>query len=550
MANKLLPIAYSHLDILERIVQTDNLPEDQVIKAFIDNENHIHQATFNRNSEINYLRLVIRNALPHLVSRNNVECQVLFNLLNEILACSVLLPLMDVIADPDTLNSLVILATNGNVQKASAGSNSKWKVVLLENFTKQFEMNLNDQDEQQIDTKFLKDQDKLYSFMQHLKTKSSIDIDLLKFFLDVEHLNAELEKTNVICDPVKLTELQKKSEKLLSFYQFHLHQASSASTPSDLSAAHADSRMRLETKYKNEFYKSAEYFQLIYGDKESAYMPSSMIKAIDLMDAVIPHQKLSSKLKNVMSIRSGAVEGLEATEIPIWDALDHPLGHSSYYNSVAVKLRKERGQDLDSFMQSFYHSIEQEADIGEDIASTQTKDEEKKQHRRHKIPNHLGNVEVYKNLFNIPRVSRPADLFATVPFVKTTVDSTIYFLSSILNVHKLLLRLCYGVLRILPDAEQIIRGLIRKLINKNVNEIIIAKLIGELEEKIFDSKTTNTPKDETRNLATTRILSINRNLGRVLSYLQYPIMNKHLMYSIVDIIIVEIFPELNLEAKD
>lgn len=537
------------MDILNRLVAFENPSEDKVVKAFIENENHIHHATFNRNSEITYLRCFVRSALPYLASRNNLECRILYDLVNEILTCSVLLPLMDILSDPDTINSLVILATNEKMHKTTSYDTSKQKVALLENFTKQFEMSLNQQDnERQIDTQFLKDQEKLYSFMQHLKSKSNTDIELLKFFLDVEHLNAELEKTSVICDPVKLTELQQKSEKLLMFYQSQLKQEGNIK-PKDLFAAHSEARQRLETKYKIDFYKSAEYFQLIYGDKENAFLPSVMIKAIDSVDSV-HHQKFSSKLKNAMSIRTGAVEGLEATEIPIWDALDHPLGNSSYYNSVAIKLRKERGQDLDGFMQAFFHSIEQEADIGEDIATTQTKDEEKKNNRKQKLPNHLGNVELYRNLFNISRSSRTADMFATVPFVKTAVDSAIYFLASILNVNTLLLRICNGIFRILPDAERIVRGLIRKIIDKNINEIILAKLIGELEEKIFDSKPSNTQSNETRKLATTRIESINKNLGKILSYLQYPIMNKHLMYCIVDIIIVEIFPELNLEAKD
>lgn len=545
MSNKLLPVAYSHLEILDRIVESEGSSEDKIVKACIDNENHIHQATVNRISEVNFLRCVIRRALPHLVSRNNVECQVLLDLLNEILTCSVLLPLMDVLADPATVNSLVILATNGKVQKVSGCSGPPQRVVLLESFTKQFQMSLNDHGkDQSIDTKFLKDQEKLYNFMQHLKSKSNNDIDLLRFFLDVEHLNAELEKMHSSCDPFRLTELQSKSEKLLQFYQTHFNEG----RPLDLYAAHNDARSKLEAKYRNDFYKSAEYFQLIYGDKEGACAPSVMIKALDSMDAVIHHQKFASRLKSAMSIRTGAVEGLEATEIPIWDALDHPLGQTSYYNSVAVKLRKERGQDLDGFMQSFYNSIEQEADVGEDIAaSTQAKDEEKNHHRRQKIPNHLGNVELYRNLFNLSRLSRPAD--TTVPFVKTTVDSAIYFLASVLNIHTFLLRLCHGIIRILPDAERIILGLIRKLIEKNVNETLLAKLIGELEEKIFDAKPTKPSTNQERELAEYRLLGISKGLGKVLSHLQNPIMNKHLIYCIVDIILVEIFPELNTEAK-
>lgn len=474
---------------------------------------------------------------------------------NEILTSVVLLPLTDIICDPATINLLVILATNPNVQMP-AKKNGK-KVVLLEHFVQEFKMNVDDGDEgRNINRNFLKDQEKLYSFMQHLKSKSSSDIDLLKFYLDVEHLNSELEKTHVICDPVKLSELQQKSEKLLIFYQNNLFHENEhkGKKPDDLFKAHDHARRILEGKWRNDFYRSAEYFQLIYGDKDNsnfrkASSSSSLTKSYDVIDNAMQHmqhQKLSSKLKNVMSIRVGAIEGLEATEIPIWDALDHPLGNISYYNSVAVKLRKERGQDLDSFMQNFFHSIEQEADIGEDVASTQAQEEAR--HRQKKKQNH----ELYANLFNFSEKSR-VNQFTITPHVTTTVDSAIYFLASILNIHKVLLRILDKFIRFLPDADNIICAMIRKLLEKVIDEYVLAKLINELEEKVFDPSPSIPLNNEEltmrRELAATQIESVNKNLRRILSFLQNPVLNKHLVYCLIDVIAIEIFPELNLNAK-
>lgn len=486
--------------------------------------------------------------LPQLLSRSNNDCQVLLHLVREILTCSVFLPLFDVISDPATINSLVILATSAKAPKVNAKNSCEKRVVLLENFTKHFEMSLSSGDnsrDQKIDRNFFRDQEKLYSFMQHLKSKNNTDIELLKFYLDVEHLNSELEKSNVICDPVKLSELQQKSEKLLLFYNSYLCQ--SEQKPNDLLEAHDQAKANLEAKWRNDFYKSSDYYQLIYGDKENSNIP----EATKAFDSPISHQKLSSKLKSAMSIRTGTVEGLEALEIPIWDALDHPLGHTSYYNSMAVKLRKERGQDLDNFMQAFFHSIEQEADLGEDIASTQTKEEEK--FRRQKHPSHLGNVELYKNLFNITGHKQINECSMSTS-LKTPSESAMYFLSSILNLHETLLRIFNFFLRFLPDANSIICKLIRNFLHKNINQNILAKLVRELEEKVFDPKPPANPSKEElltrKNLATTRIENVHKNLGKTVSYLQYPVINKHLMYCLVDIIIVEIFPELNLHAKD
>ena len=295
---------------------------------------------------------------------------------------------------------------------------------------------------------------------------------------------------------------------------------------------------------------SAEYFQLIYGDRESSH-GSEAAKFADTIDGTISNQKLSLKLKNVMSIRTGTVEGVEATEIPVWDALDHPLiGSSSYYSSMTVKLRKERGQDLDPFMQAFFDSIEQDADLGEDIASTQTEDERNR--LRMKLNNH-GNVELYKNLFNIPQKTRE-NQFMVIPLIKSSVDSAIYFFASILNVNKVILRIVNGVLKMLPEADHIINQLIRKFVRKTLDEATLAKLINELEEKVFDPNPTVQPSASElttrRLLAESRLESLNRNSVKILSFLQNPVLNKHLVYCLIDVIAVELFPEFNLEAKE
>lgn len=260
ISNKLLPVVYSHIDILNRI-QDVKSPEDQ-IRSFVSNENSIHPAVFSRSCEKNYLRHLTKGLLQLVTTRKNYECKIVVNLLREILSCSVLLPLTDVLADPAIIDLLVILATNPKDQhKATAKPGSDNEVILLDNFVKQFQMNLYDEDGEagdlrKIDENFFRDQEKLYTFMQHLKSKSNTDIDLLKFYLDVEHMNSELEKTSVITDPVALSLLQQKSEKLLKFYQCQLFQEYNEETkPGDLLQAHAQARKILEEKWRTDFYK-------------------------------------------------------------------------------------------------------------------------------------------------------------------------------------------------------------------------------------------------------------------------------------------------------
>lgn len=69
-------------------------------------------------------------------------------------------------------------------------------------------------------------------------------------------------------------------------------------------------------------------------------------------------------------MRGGATE---ATEVPtVWDAFtDEPTlardNPSNIYSSVTQKLRKERGQNLETFVTNFMQSIEPNTDIGEDV---------------------------------------------------------------------------------------------------------------------------------------------------------------------------------------
>lgn len=56
-----------------------------------------------------------------------------------------------------------------------------------------------------------------------------------------------------------------------------------------------------------------------------------------------------------------------------------------------------------------------------------------------------------------------------------------------------------------------------------------------------------------KQLAQERLEGLRAGLGEFATYLQYPTLNKHLNYCLLDIIILELYPELNDEhenAKD
>lgn len=547
ITEKLIPVLYTHIDILDRI--DHHIDPAETTKAFIENENPIHPATYNRQAELKYLRTLAKNLMKILVTKNFMDCQVVTELLKEILSCCVLLPLMDILSDPATINQLVILATNTKTHKKKV--KSKGKVSLLEKFSKSFSATDKCLDDEENLENFLKSQEELYNFMQYLKNRNEIDIELLKFYLDVEQMNNELENSNVICDPKKLSDLQQKSERLLKLYQDKLYftYSNDKKVPNDLNEAFEHAKKILQIKWRNEFCRSAEYFRLVYGDRENSSFNTPENSKIPI-SIEATNQKFSTKLKSAMTMKTETVEGLEAPEIPIFDAFDYSSSHSSYLGPVAVKLRRERGQDLDNFMQTLFHSIDQDADLGEDIVSMQLKNDDRMMKRK---PLFLGNVDLFKNLFNITGQSKISQ-FTTVLQIKSNVDCVMHFLSSILKVHQVILRITKGVFNFFPDSNKIIHKSLEKVLKKSLDQVALAELIKELEVKLFnetyEAPASKEELNERQKLAMTRIVGVNRHLKRLHQHLQNPVLNKHLMYCLVDLLVTEVFPEFDSGTKD
>lgn len=100
--------------------------------------------------------------------------------MREIIAGWVLLPLMDVLADPNIINYVTILAATYKSKSASQDSQQQEKVEFLHNFSNRVKKS----SALTSDLKTIrKDTDLLYAFMQFLKKENSVH--LLQFCLDV-----------------------------------------------------------------------------------------------------------------------------------------------------------------------------------------------------------------------------------------------------------------------------------------------------------------------------------------------------------------------------
>lgn len=103
-------------------------------------------------------------------------------------------------------------------------------------------------------------------------------------------------------------------------------------------------------------------------------------------------------------------------------------------------------------------------------------------------------------------------------------------------------------------VDSVICSLLQKLLNVGLYEPRLAVLINLLREQLFgggEEKQEPTPSEllERQKLARHRLVALNGNLGMVADILQSPVANKHLVYSLFDIILDEMYPDLSLVPK-
>lgn len=274
ITNQLLPCILTHHEIIQSIVR-DKVPTDRLPHQYQLKENAIHPAVRNRQTELDYLRAVAKCLMPQVSNNQNLNSKVFFSLIRELLACWVLLPLMDVLSDPNWLNSLIIALTTKTTSTTKHYSSklSGEHVKLLKKFAERngstVKTNENDENATKtvdaLDTSFLHDQEQLYMFMQFLKREGGVDV--LRFYLDVDILNNEVMDPSTMTDPAKLSSLQQQSEALLLAYKNKIN-SDSKNDVNNLTEAQEDVKKILYKKWNEAFHLAPEYFRMVYGSRE------------------------------------------------------------------------------------------------------------------------------------------------------------------------------------------------------------------------------------------------------------------------------------------
>jgi sorting nexin-14 len=185
ISRKLLPCVVKHVDdylYMQQIVKLRKSRLNDVIVEYLGNR--LHVATVNRKNELSYLQQLSSSLMPHVLPPKYLQCKNYVVLIREIVAGWVLLPLMDVLADPNIINSLVILAITYKSKNQQKKKTPIEKVKFLESFITNNQISSFATDLNTIKG----NTELLYAFMQFLKREEHVH--LLQFCLDVGNPDA------------------------------------------------------------------------------------------------------------------------------------------------------------------------------------------------------------------------------------------------------------------------------------------------------------------------------------------------------------------------
>ncbi|XP_023808755.1 sorting nexin-14 isoform X1 [Oryzias latipes] len=322
-ADKVMKAAMKHIEIIAK-AQEKAKNADALERAALEEYGPgLHAALYSRKNELLYLRKLTEMLLPYVLPPKATDCRSLALLLREVMSGSVILPTMDFMADPDTVNLMVLIFVDHSppepateppsplvpfLQKYANGSTKKSSVLKLE---------LKDIREQQ---------DLLFRFLNFLKQEGAVHV--LQFCLAVEEFNDK-----ILSPELSDGELRRLHGEVLHIYETYCLDESVdkisfdasiveeirniASAPySDvvrlqkttcLFEAYEHVLSLLETVFTPMFCHSDEYFRHLLRGAEPHARNSKTNRNVPRRGESFNMRKLSSKLKDVF--RSTTMEG-------------------------------------------------------------------------------------------------------------------------------------------------------------------------------------------------------------------------------------------------
>lgn len=208
-ADKVMKAAMKHIEIIAKARERVNNVEGLQQAALDEYGADLHIALHSRKDELLYLRKLTEMLFSYVMPPKATDCRSLAFLLREVMAGSVILPTMDFMADPDTVNLMVLIFVDDTPPEPATEPPS----ALVPFLQKYADVSNKKQSVLKLELKEIREQqDLLFRFMNFLKQEGAVHV--LQFCLAVEEFNDK-----ILSPDLSDTELQRLHGEVLHIYE-------------------------------------------------------------------------------------------------------------------------------------------------------------------------------------------------------------------------------------------------------------------------------------------------------------------------------------------
>ncbi|CAO1303204.1 unnamed protein product [Diamesa serratosioi] len=267
-------------------------------------------------------------------------------------------------------------------------------------------------------------------------------------------------------------------------------------------------------------------FSLCYGDTAIREKPTNVDLLLNCTN--VP---LNFKIKS-------HVDGIEATELDFPTVLEgwtDQTGNLKDSTDFIHKLKRDRGQNVDKeLIIALTNSIEQVTEIGFDVASEQLK------------PPSAAKVKQLQDLYGEMFNDNKRDNCVAKREWKQK-RFFMFLFNSVLKAPRVVTRCVLSFCQLFMTHELIYKFVEKQFVDKVINQKLITQLITDLEGKLLQSLPVASDvngANERKIIAHERLERLSSGLGDVVNiYIANPTMNKHLTFCLLDLLLMEAFPE-------
>uniref|UniRef100_A0A4W6F6F0 Sorting nexin 14 n=1 Tax=Lates calcarifer TaxID=8187 RepID=A0A4W6F6F0_LATCA len=209
ITQKLLKVSMKHIEIISKARQKVKNTECLQQAALEEYGPDLHVALRSRRDELLYLRKLTEMLFPYILPPKATDCRSLTLLIREVLAGSVFLPSMDYLADPDTVNHLILIFIDNSPPEEATEPTS----TLVPFLQKYSDIRNKKPSVLKLELKEIREQqDLLFRFMNFLKQEGAVHV--LQFCLAVEEFN-----DRILCPELSDSEKMMLHEEVKKIYE-------------------------------------------------------------------------------------------------------------------------------------------------------------------------------------------------------------------------------------------------------------------------------------------------------------------------------------------